>query len=194
MRHKIKKFALHNKSLFNSFSDKILVIRVKRGDRQAFGSLYRRYFDSIYRYVYFRVGKNRETAEDLTQAVFFKALIKIDDFNEDGVGFRPWIYRIAHNQIIDHYRGYKNNSNLTENLPDENQNFEEEVLKDLEYQKVLIALERIPEEQREIITMRFISELSNKEIAEALNKKDEAVRSMIYRGLKNLKEILNKNE
>jgi RNA polymerase sigma-70 factor, ECF subfamily len=194
MRHKLRNISFYNKRFFSALTDKLLVNKVKKGDKEAYGKLYRRYFDSIYRYIFFRVGQDRETAEDLVQIVFFKALVKIDEFNEEGVGFRPWIYRIAHNQIIDHYRSYKSNSSLTENLPDENQNFEDRVLKDLEYQKVLSAFEKIPEEQREIITMRFISELSNKEIADALNKNEEAVRSMIYRGVKNLRKILNKDE
>ena len=195
MRHKFLKTALHNKSLIKSFfADKILVKKVKKGNKEAFGSLYKRHLDSIYRYVFFRVRKDQKVAEDITQSVFFRALEKIDTFDEEGVGFRPWIYKIAHNSVIDYYRKYKNQTGLTETLIDESQNVEEKTLKDFEVQNVLNALDLLSDEQRQVIIMRFVSGLSGKETAKALGKNEEAIRSMQYRALKTLRKILNNNE
>ena len=190
MRHKFKISSLYKQSLLNSLSDKLLVHKAKRDDKEAFGKLYLNHLDSIYRYIFFRVNQEREQAEDLTEIVFFKAWEKLDNFDEDGVGFRAWIYKIAHNLVIDHYRDNKKRVELNDSIPDESQNVEEKVLKDLESKNLLKAIEQLSEEQREVITMKFIEGLSNKEISKVLNKHEDAIRALQYRALKVLKQIL----
>jgi RNA polymerase sigma-70 factor (ECF subfamily) len=191
MRHKFQISSLYKGNLIKSISDKILVRKAKRGDREAYGMLYLKHLDSIYRYIYFRVNQDRYEAEDLTEIVFFKAWDKLDYFEEDGVGFRAWIYKIAHNLVIDHYRDNKKRAELNDSIPDESQNVEEKVLKDLESKNLLKAIEQLSEEQREVITMKFIEGFSNKEIGKVLNKGDDAVRALKFRALKKLRKLLS---
>ena len=84
---------MYNKSALNIISDKILVYKAKRGDKEAYGKLYLRYFDAIYRYIFFRVSQNHEEAEDITEIVFFKAWEKFATFDEQPAGFRAWIFQ-----------------------------------------------------------------------------------------------------
>lgn len=190
IRHKIQIFSLYRKNLFKVISDRILVRKAKRGNRQAFGTLYLRHLDSIYRYIFFRINQDSQEAEDLTEIVFFNAWEKLDYFDEDGVGFRAWIYKIAHNLVIDHYRFSKKRVELSETITDENQNIEEKVIQNLESKNLLKAIDKISEEQREVITMKFIEGFSNKEIGRFLNKNEDAIRALQYRALKNLRKIL----
>ena len=83
---------MYKKSALNSITDKILVYRAKRGDKEAYGKLYLKYIDSIYRYIFFRVNQNHEEAEDITEIVFFKAWEKFATFDEQAGGFQAWIY------------------------------------------------------------------------------------------------------
>jgi RNA polymerase sigma-70 factor, ECF subfamily len=194
MRHKLRKPALFNSSVFELLTDKYLIVRAKKGDREAFGKLYQRHLDSIYRYIFFRVNRDQKNAEDLTETVFFKALDKLDSFDENGLGFRPWIYRIAHNLVVDYYRRYKKHVALGEAIPDENQNVEEKIFREFEIKNTLKAMDSLTGEQREIIIMRFVNGLSNREIAKVLSKKEDAVRSMQYRALTSLRKIVKSYE
>src|SRR3989344_1240602 len=91
----------------NAVSESRLLKKAVKGDKESFGLLYKKYLDLIYRYIYFRVGSSKFEAEDLTQNVFFKAWDKIrnNGFKSDGVNssFKAWLYRIAHNTVIDYY-------------------------------------------------------------------------------------------
>ena len=190
MRHKFDFSSLYNQSPLKAFSDKLLVHKAKRGNKEAFGKLYLKYLDSIFRYVFFKVNQDRLQAEDLTQTVFFKAWEKLDNFDEDGVGFRAWIYKIAHNLVIDHYRDRKHKVELNEAIPDESQSVEEKVFQESESKNLLRAIEQLSEEQREVITMKFIEGMSNKEISKILNKNKDAIRALQHRALRALKQIL----
>jgi len=195
MRHKFNISSLYKQSFemqnpLTALSDRWLVHKAKRGDKEAFGKLYRKYLGTIYRYIFFRVNQDRPQAEDLTEMVFFKSWEKLDKFNEHGPGFRAWIYTIAHNLVIDYYRESKLQVELNEAIPDESQNIEEKVFQDLENKNLMEAIKQLSEEQREVIIMKFIERLSNKEISRILNKNEVAIRALQYRALKNLKQIL----
>lgn len=185
-------------SMLNNKEDKTiknLVSRSQDGDKEAFGKLYDKYLKPIFRYVYFKVG-NREDAEDLTEQVFLKAWQHIDKYNSKKSFFSSWLYIIAKNQIIDHYRQNKKNIELDDWLkethvaPESLNNIEQELLQ----RKLLEKIKRLPEKQQQIIILKFFEDLSNKEIAQIINKKEGAVRILQYRALKNLKLIIDENE
>ncbi len=189
MRHKNIKTPLYKKSIEVIF-DKVLEVRAKGGDKDAFSKLYLKHFDSIYRYVFFRVNMNRQDAEDMTETVFLKAWEKIEGFDEEKAGFRPWIYKIARNLIVDFYRNNKKTTRLSALIIDERENVEQKVLGKIESDEILKAISQLSEEQKEVVVMKFIEGLKNGEISKVLGKKEEAVRSLQYRALKKLKEIL----
>jgi RNA polymerase sigma-70 factor, ECF subfamily len=195
MRHKLQKLALYKSSILKTLTDKLLVYKAKNGDKEAFGKLYQKYLDSIYRYIFFRVNQDKKIAEDLTQAVFYKALEKLDSFDEEIAGFRPWIYKIAHNLVIDHYRNFRQTTTLNEMLADEDHKFEEKILQNMQVQNIYKAMNKeLTEEQKQIIILKFVNDLSNKEIALILNKNEEAIRSLQYRALQNLRKTIKKHE
>jgi RNA polymerase sigma-70 factor, ECF subfamily len=195
MRHKLQKLALYKSSIFKTLTDKLLVYKAKNGDKEAFGKLYQKYLDSIYRYIFFRVNQDKKIAEDLTQAVFYKALEKLDSFDEEIAGFRPWIYKIAHNLVIDHYRNFRQTTTLNETLADENHKFEDKILQNMQVQNIYKVMNKeLTEEQKQIIILKYVNDLSNKEIALILNKNEEAIRSLQYRALQNLRKTIKKHE
>ena len=181
--------------------EKILYSRIKNKDRQAFVNAYDLYVDQIYRFIYFKVG-NKEEAEDLSSAVFLKIWSYLQENNIiDSKTLRPLLYKIARNIIIDHYRKINQRENVSLDktmeqggLIDVKQDIAQraEVMSDL--MVIETKLPELKEEYREVIIMRYINELSIKEIAEILDKSKGNVRVLIYRALSTLKELMNQDE
>ena len=168
--------------------DWILLKQAKLGDKEAFGRLYEKYLDRVYRYIFYRVGQNAQLAEDLVQTTFLRAWEKLETF--DTGSFQAWIYTIARNLLIDHIRSHKQQEQLDETVADERQDVQEHVLVKIQAETILAHMQYLTEEQQEIIMMRFVNELSYKEIAQALDKREDAIRAMQYRALKELKRRL----
>lgn len=174
---------------------KELVKRSQCGDKEAFGKLYDIYLTAIFRFVYFKIG-SREDTEDLTEQVFLKVWQHIGKYNYKKNYFSSWLYTIARNQIIDYYRTYKKNVGLEdwlEQAPSQPENtslVEQQLLQE----KLLKKIKQLSEEQQQIITLKFFENLSNKEIAQIINKSEGSVRIAQYRALKNLKLIIDENE
>ena len=173
----------------NLFTEGILVIKARKKNKNAFARLYLAHVDSVYRYIFFRVGQDNNLAEDITQDVFLKAWDKISDLKADKLNFRAWIFAIAHNRLIDHYRKDKGEKKLFETIPDEKKT-DEVVLKKLDNEGLFKALNKLPTLQKDALIMKYIEGISNKEIAKILNKKEDAVRAIHYRALKKLKTLL----
>jgi len=181
--------------------EKILYSRIKNKDRQAFVKAYDLYVDQIYRFIYFKVG-NKEEAEDLSSAVFLKIWSYLQENNIiDSKTLRSLLYKIARNIIIDHYRKINQSENVSLDktmeqggLIDVKQDIAQraEVMSDL--MVIETKLPELKEEYREVIIMRYINELSIKEIAEILDKSKGNVRVLIYRALSTLKELMNQDE
>ncbi|MCR4263713.1 MAG: RNA polymerase sigma factor [Candidatus Roizmanbacteria bacterium] len=173
-----------------SCSDTQLVARSKKGDSDAFGKLYMKYIDSIYRFLYIRTGYHPEEAEDLTEAVFYKAWQHIEHFEGNGEYVKAWLFTIARNKLTDYYRSSKKTSEVDEGIPDESQKPDEStynlILRD-DIKKVLLS---VTPDQRELITLKFIEELSNHEIAQILGKREDAIRQQQKRALLRLKQLL----
>jgi len=168
-----------------------LVQRAVNGDREAFTQIYDLHFDKIYRYIYVKVRSQAE-AEDLTQDVFIKAYEGINKYKWRDLPFTAWLFRIAHNRVIDHVR--KTSKEKKASLDEAGAissgdpvhmtelNFEIYQLKD--------ALQHLPDAQREVATMRFISELSISEVALSLGKSEGTVKALQFNAIASLRKLL----
>lgn len=176
-------------SHLEAVSDKILTGQFKNGNRDAFGILYMKYLPAIYRYIYFRVNQNRQEAEDLAEAVFFKAWENLKIMKEENLNFRAWIYRVAHNSVIDHYRKGNRLVALDESVST-GQSVEEKIIEQDEKERLRGQLNRLTDEQKQVIILKFIEGMDNKRISEITGKNEEAIRALQYRALKELKKAL----
>ncbi|MBT3864571.1 sigma-70 family RNA polymerase sigma factor [Candidatus Peregrinibacteria bacterium] len=172
----------------------LLVKRAQKGDADAFGKLYDIFVDQIYRYIYFRVPAN--DVEDLTETVFLKSWEKIHQYKSGKKRFSAWLFRIAHNLVVDTYRFNKDKNlvELTPNIPEYRR--EHNPIKTTEsalhsdYLKE--ALAKLKPHYKQIVILKFINELSNQEISEILKKSEGSIRILQFRALKALKIELEK--
>ena len=171
-----------------------LVKQAQAGGAAAFSALYEHYYDSIYRYVSFRTGSVAD-AEDITAEVFVRMIESIHRFKWKGYPFSSWLFRIAHNLVVDFYRkrGRRQTVSL-ENAPPiaESVALDADARMDIELTmgNVRKAMENLTDLQREAITLRFAAGLSVAETAKAMGKKDNAVKALQHAGLKKLRRIL----
>jgi len=171
------------------FREKILFHQIKNGDEQAFTVFYNSYKDKIYRFVYFKVS-DREKVKDLVEDTFIKIYDYIREGNEID-NFQALLYKIARNLIIDFYRTKKEEISLAD-APETVSSFdlEKEVGYKVAVENVKKYLARIKSEYREAIHLYFFENLSLSEIADILGQSEGNVRVRIYRGIKQLKEVL----
>ncbi len=171
-----------------------LVSMAQRGDSHAFSLLYQEYVRPIYQYIYMRVDKNTEQAEDLTQEVFLKALDNLQKYRYRGKPFTSWLYRIAHNLVIDYYRHANKNhaSPITETMVMvSEENPVSAVERSAELNELKKAIEKLPPQQKEVISLRFINGLSIAETAEIIGKTGGNVKKLQHVALTKLKKIMN---
>ncbi|MBI4505466.1 MAG: sigma-70 family RNA polymerase sigma factor [Chloroflexi bacterium] len=166
-----------------------LVRRAIVGDASAFGALYDRYLERVYRYVYYRVGSVEE-AEDLSEEIFLKAWEAIGRYREQGVPFSAWLMRLAHNHVIDHFRTRRVTAPLAETLPARTPDPEHAAERRLAAQAVLCAMQDLTSEQQQVLILRFIEEFDHSEIAAIMGKNEGAVRALQFRGLSALRAAL----
>lgn len=178
-------------NLLGTIEDKILVQKVRRGSRDAYGKLYMKYLDSIYRYIYFRVNQDKFESEDLTETVFLKAWDHLTNGSFKNENFRAWIYKIAHNTVIDKYRSGSNTIVLNESIAADRDTQESDFYKKESEIELLKAVNSLPSDQKQVITLKFIEGLKNEEIAAILDKSNVAVRALQYRALKVLQKRLS---
>ncbi len=172
-----------------------IINRAKQGDQEAFSTLYKEYVTPVYRYVYFRV-RNQADAEDITQDVFIKTYQHLDRYSYMGTSPLAYLITIARNTLTDHWRKKKTfhlDEDWAMNISD-TVNLETAISRKYEAHHVQEKLKLIPEDQQNVIIMKFINDLSNKEIAQTLGKTEESVRQLQSRGLKSLRELLNSYE
>ena len=169
----------------------LLVEQAQQGDQTAFGMIYDQLIDQIYRYVYFKT-PSIEVAEDITEDVFFKVWKNIKKFKPQGVPFSSWVFRIAHNEVVDFYRKNKEVLELDETWQDhKTENTPESLVeKQLIQKEVQIALRDLPENQAQAIILKYINDLSNQEISKTMDKSETAIRILLSRGLSKLQTIL----
>jgi RNA polymerase sigma-70 factor (ECF subfamily) len=173
--------------------------RAKKGDAACFGHLYNHYLTPIYRFIAVKVGTKQE-AEDLSHEVFMSAWQKLPQYEAQGFPFSSWLYRIARNRVIDHYRTKKSHVSIDDEQMDHEELFgvQSEVADTLDTGLDLAvikeAMSSLTGEQREVIQLRFMSDLSPAEIAKVLGKREGAVRIIQHRALLKIKSIIGEKE
>lgn len=173
-----------------------LLPRAQAGDAEAFGLLYDRYVDTVYRFVALRV-PSRQIAEDLTSEVFLRALRRIDTFSWQGRDFAAWLVTIARNLVADHYKSSRVRletvvADATEQQPPVlSDGPEVAVLDALRDERLLEAVQGLPDEQRDCVSLRFLQGLSVSETGRVLGKNDGAVKALQYRAVRALARALD---
>ena len=173
-----------------------IIQRAKSGNNEAFTALYELYVTPLYRYIFFRVSDPRD-AEDLTQEVFLKAYVALSRYVSNGTPILAYFYTIARNSIIDHYRKKKEryvDTALFDTIADESP-LPNELASN---RKNLLQLRKdisvLAQDQQDAITLRYLDEFDTTEIAKIMNRSPESVRQLQSRGLKILRDSLNKKQ
>ncbi|WP_157248800.1 sigma-70 family RNA polymerase sigma factor [Nonomuraea typhae] len=171
-----------------------LVLRAKTGDTDAFGTLYDRYVDLVYRYIYFRVGSH-PLAEDLTSETFLRALRRVADFTWQGRDFGAWLVTIARNLVTDHYKSGRYRLEITTgevlDVPMDGSYIPENaVVTAIINDRVLRAVRDLNPEQQECVVLRFLHGLSLAETALIMGKKSGAIKALQFRAIRALARAL----
>lgn len=173
-------------------SDEEVVALASKGDKEAFGVLYERNVERIYNYVYYRTG-NVHDAEDLTARVFQRAMNHIQNYQDRGVPYSAWLYRIAHNLIANWHRDKKRKVEISltdtplvskETSPDIT------VIKNQQRDQLLRIIKTLPDERQSLLILKFVEHYSNAEIGEIMGRSEGAIKSLYHRTLLSLREML----
>ncbi|MBU7598262.1 sigma-70 family RNA polymerase sigma factor [Streptomyces sp. P38-E01] len=169
-----------------------LVERAQDGETEAFGQLYDHYSDTVYRYIYYRVG-SKATAEDLTSETFLRALRRIGTFTWQGRDFGAWLVTIARNLVADHFKSSRFRLEVTTGeMLDANEverSPEDSVLESLSNAALLDAVRRLNPQQQECVTLRFLQGLSVAETARIMGKNEGAIKTLQYRAVRTLARL-----
>jgi RNA polymerase sigma-70 factor (ECF subfamily) len=166
-----------------------VVLRARAGESDAFGVLYDRYVDLVYRFVYYRVGTHA-LAEDLTSETFLRALRRMSVFTWQGKDFGAWLVTIARNLVLDHYKSSRHRLEIcTADLLDDDrweEGPERAVLESFTHRALFSAVRELGSEQRECLVLRFLHGLSVAETAEVMGKNAGAIKALQYRATRSL--------
>jgi RNA polymerase sigma-70 factor (ECF subfamily) len=181
---------------YKELDDASLVVLAKT-DKGAFGELYERYVSRIYNYIYYRTSNHHE-AEDLTAKVFMRAMGHIRSYDERGVPFSAWLYRIAHNLVANWHRDRQRrkiiplddfmSKRLRSDMPEEETESKEE------QRHLLDTIRRLPEDRQQLLILKYVERLSNAEIGKIMDRTEGAVKSLYYRTLSALREQFDIDE
>ena len=179
-----------------------------RGSREAFGELYERHVADIYRYVYYRVGSVEDT-EDLTARVFARALKHIHNYNDRGLPFMAWLYRIAHNVVANFHRDSRRHPSVPLDEMDleagqaghtytpihgESENDADaadlRIDSERERRRLIDAIRKLPEERQQLVVLKFVQQLQNVEIGQVMGRSEGAIKSLYHRTLAQLRELM----
>ena len=170
-----------------------LVRLAQAGDGEAFGQLYDRYVDTVFRFVYFRVN-DRALAEDFTSETFLRALRRISTISYQGRDIGAWFITIARNIILDHMKSARHRLEITtSDSPESNDrepSTEDAVLETLASEHLLTAVKQLGDEQRECVMLRFVHGLSVSETANVMGKNDGAIKALQHRAVRKLADLI----
>jgi len=176
--------------------DAVLAVRAGKGDTAAFGALYDRYVEAVYRYVYYRVHSDTD-AEDLVSDVFMRALRAIPRY-EPRQAFLAWLYRIARNAVIDRARRTRIQISFEDALAhpgvDQIEEPDAGLLALADKETVRAAIARLTPLQQEVIVLRFVEGYSTSEIANLVGKREGTVRGIQFRALEMLRTLIPSRE
>ncbi|TMK28385.1 MAG: sigma-70 family RNA polymerase sigma factor [Actinobacteria bacterium] len=167
-----------------------LVDRAQSGDREALEELYLIHFDRIYSYLHVSVG-NRHDAEDLTTQTFLKMLESIKRFRWQSAPFSAWLFRIAHNLAMDHFRAarrWQPEEDVPEPHGSEELSAEDEAMHSIGRASMLELIDELSPEQRQVLTLKFVFNFGNSEVATILGKTEGAIKSLQHRALVSLQK------
>ena len=156
-----------------------LIRRAQQRDEEAFTQLYEEHFDKIYRYVTLKIG-NKTEAEDMTQQVFLNALQSISSFKWKGIPFSAWLFRIAHNLVVDYLRKKTKQTTtpLDESLVSSDSNPQLMAEHKLDIERLVSATKQLTRAQREVISLRFAGELPVAQVANVMGRSQGAVKAL----------------
>lgn len=180
-----------------NLSDEDVLVKASQGDSEAFGVLYDRYVTRIYNYVYYRTG-NQHDAEDLTSRVFTRAMKHITNYQNRGVPFSAWLYRIAHNLVANWHRD--NSKKHEVELEDTywvspESDMPESILEQSEDEVALLKMIRkLPEDRQTLLILKFVEHMSNAEIGTIMDRTEGAIKSLYHRTLLSLRDEMKNGE
>lgn len=166
----------------------------RTGDPEAVGWLYERYFERIYRYIYLKIGDATE-AEDLTEQVFLKMIEAISSFKWQGFTFSAWLYRIAHNQVVDAIRHNARRPQtpldpVSDTIPSDKDDPYLHAEQQDSKAHLLAAISSLTDLQAQVIMLKFGAGLTNSQVAEMMDRTEGAVKSLQYSALQNLNKVM----
>ncbi len=173
-----------------------LVERGQKGDRDALEELYLIHFDRIYSYLHVSVG-NRHDAEDLTTQTFLKMLEKIGSFKWRTAPFSAWLFRIAHNLAMDHFRArrrWQPEEEVPEAPGEEEPSAEFAAMQTIGRESMLALIDKLSPEQQQVLTLKFVFNFPNAEVAAILGKTEGAIKSLQHRALASLQTQIARQE
>lgn len=168
-----------------------LIDQARTEDKEAFGQLYALYHDKIYNYIYYRMG-NSADAEDLTAKVFIRAMQHISRYEDKGVPFSAWLYRIAHNLVANWHRDNSRRQILSLDdiaqwrVADGSPEFATQLMEDKAL--LLESIRRLPADRQELLKLKFVENLSNAEIGNIMGRSEGAIKSLYHRTLLALRD------
>jgi len=180
-------------------NDEKALIDAAKADPAAFDKLYEQYVERIFNYIYYRTG-NVKDAEDLTGRVFFKALDNIQGYKHMGLPFSAWLYRIAHNLVANYHRDRAKKKEISlEILPSKELHHrgiqpEARASRNQEVDELLAMIHDLAPNRQELLILKFVDQLSNKEIGKIMRKSEGAIKSLYHRTLIELRDKMNSDK
>jgi len=168
-----------------------LISLASDGNTEAFGALYEKYIEQIYNYIYYRTSSG-EDAEDLCSRVFIRALRHIERYEDRGYPFSAWLYRIAHNLVVNWYR----DQDRVEEVPLADQyppptmdgNVEDKIEKKDEKDQLMEVIEDLPDDRKELLILKHVEGLTNLEIGQIMDRTEGAIKALYHRTLESLRD------
>lgn len=174
----------------NKISIDKLAVKAQSGDSEAFAQIYDELVKPVYRYIFYRV--DDAIAEDLTEETFFKAWQNLKQYKKGKHPFSSWVFKIAHNLVVDYYRKNRTTEEIDERMADPQQTSNPAYQADIKLTQIRLrkVIRRLPENYQQVIILKYINELDNKEIASVIGKSEGAVRTLQFRALARLRSLL----
>jgi RNA polymerase sigma-70 factor (ECF subfamily) len=172
-----------------------IIQSAKTGDLASVATLYERHRARVFRYLLYRVG-HRQTAEDLTSEVFLRMIRSLDGYKNRGISFQAWLFRIAHNLAVDHFRRDNNGREveLLESLPANDPGPAAAAEHNLTSESLRRALSKLEADQRDVVVLRLVVNMPIADVAQTLNRSEDAVKGLQRRGLIALRALLADSE
>jgi RNA polymerase sigma factor (sigma-70 family) len=171
--------------------------QVPRSKAEIFGDFYEQYLPKIYNYVSYRI-TDKQIAEDLTSVIFEKALTNFDSFDDKKASFATWLFTIARNVVIDHYRDNTKKKEIEKDcavfITTQYTSIEDEVIKAEDFKKLQACLGKLEKHEQEIIALKFSSEFTNRKIAQMLGMTESNVGIILFRAIRKLRDGFGKLE